>query len=403
MDAAKLRNSCICGNSEPYATCCAPYSEPRPGEGQEGQIREYRRVLHDLHMHLFPLRMLYQQYWEKLSQEDYPHHALMEDGDYGRSVVENFFWDYSVQYSDARPILRTAREIESRDLRLGHDLLQWSFIPLWPYFVVEADEQEAHLRQVGHGKVHKVWHDGRIPPPGHGVWLRLLPFRGQFYAGMARLATPGPVDPGHFEALAQSVCRDLGVRSTVAMRPDVHCDEWRRHGSLFLAQWRQMNYDAEVGRPERTLTAAPVMELSLPVRRGWTVELASHPKVKTLTEGRYEIRHRSLALARLELREGKLWLSLFDPVFASAVARIMASLGMDISESIHSVIEGIQLEPESGASMDAWLHAPHAGLGGQTPIQASTHDFGRRRLKILIAEMRSKGRDVSGLLKQLGL
>jgi hypothetical protein len=111
MDAAKLRNSCICGHSEPYVACCGPFAErPQGGLAPLDMLKEYRHALHELHMHLFPLRMLYQQYWEKLSQEEYPHHALMEDGDYGRAVVENFFWDYSVQFSDARPILRTARE-----------------------------------------------------------------------------------------------------------------------------------------------------------------------------------------------------------------------------------------------------------------------------------------------------
>ena len=28
MDASKLRNSCICGNTRPYLECCGPFAEP---------------------------------------------------------------------------------------------------------------------------------------------------------------------------------------------------------------------------------------------------------------------------------------------------------------------------------------------------------------------------------------
>jgi hypothetical protein len=49
------------------------------------------------------------------------------------------------------------------------------------------------------------------------------------------------------------------------------------------------------------------------------------------------------------------------------------------------------------------VHAPQASLNGQTPIQASTHDWGRRRLQQLLQEMAKHGRDVSILRKQLGI
>src|SRR4051812_44897768 len=154
MDASKLRNSCICGNTVPYLECCGRFADPlpvtasgpinatgpaeghgamdagsgiMPPEGEAALHYAFRHGLHELSMALFPLRAIYQAYWDKLSKEDYPHDLLMEDPDYGRSVVENFFWDYFVQYSDARPILRTARELEGKELRLAHDLMQWSY------------------------------------------------------------------------------------------------------------------------------------------------------------------------------------------------------------------------------------------------------------------------------------
>jgi Protein of unknown function (DUF2384) len=404
MDAAKLRNSCICGNSEPYASCCGRFAEkPESGFGVKAILGELRYALHELHMHLFPLRMLYQQYWEKLSQEAYPHHVLMEDGDYGRAIVEHFFWDYSVQFSDARPIMRAARELDGRDLRLGHDLLQWSFAPLWPYFVVECDENEAYLRQVGHAKMHRVLHDGRMPPPGHGVWIRLLSFRGKECVGMTRLATPQPIDPGHFDALLQASCQELGQKPKVSLRPDVHCDEWRRHGSLFLAQWRQLAYDSVVGRPSRTLSASPGLEIPTPNDIAWQADLSRHPKVRKLGEGRFEVRHRGLALARLESKGQRLILSLFDPVFAPAVHEILDGLGLRFDDLNREQAEPHDLGSHSSATWDAWMHIPHAALGGQTPIQASTHDFGRLRLRKLLHEMAKRGRDITEIMKQLRL
>ncbi|MDQ3002091.1 MAG: hypothetical protein M3Y08_12635, partial [Fibrobacterota bacterium] len=138
MDASKLRNSCICGNTRPYLECCGRFADPLPAEAETGFAAKggdaeialyhaFRHGHHELSMALFPLRALYQTYWERLTKEEYPHDVLMEDPEYGRAIVENFFWDHFVQYSDARPILRTARELEAKDLRLAHDLMQWSY------------------------------------------------------------------------------------------------------------------------------------------------------------------------------------------------------------------------------------------------------------------------------------
>src|SRR5690606_23953568 len=101
------------GNTLPYLECCGRYADPPAG----GNLSDpdsilytgFRHGMHDLSMALFPLRALYQAYWEKLTRDEFPHDLLMEDRDYGRAIIENFFWDHFVQYSDARPILRTAR------------------------------------------------------------------------------------------------------------------------------------------------------------------------------------------------------------------------------------------------------------------------------------------------------
>src|SRR3954470_20023034 len=88
MDASKLRNSCICGNTRPYLECCGRYADPQPAgsadapDSEAASYHAFRHGLHELSTALFPLRSLYQAYWEKLGKEDYPHDLLMEDADY---------------------------------------------------------------------------------------------------------------------------------------------------------------------------------------------------------------------------------------------------------------------------------------------------------------------------------
>lgn len=364
-------------------------------------------------MALFPLRALYQAYWEKLTKEDYPHDMLMEDADYGRSIVENFFWDHFVQYSDARPILRTARELEGKDLRLAHDLMQWSYAPLWIYRVLERNPKTARLANLGNGKTHVVHHAGRFPERGECVLTRILGFRGREYCGHASLAfASGPGEarvaaaagstksPDRVEALLRAACRELGVKPTVTLRPDVHCEEWRRHGAVFLALWRAENYDSVVGRPVRGSGAAQVLSLPLDDRDGVISAMASARDARPAGSGMWDLRYRALRLGRVEIKGGTLSVTLADQAFRTHVKDWLRDrLGVGSSGS---AVSGAQ-PGESPDSRDIWLHAPLDALNGQSPLQASGHDWGRRRLQSLLKEMSDRGRDVSPLRERLGI
>lgn len=432
MDASKLRNSCICGNTRPYLECCGPFAEPtaapgspRSGEAApreaagdlrhhpqfaEGKVQEegdglyygFRHCLHELSMALFPLRALYQAYWEKIGKEDYPHDLLMEDPDYGRAVLEDFFWDYFVQYSDARPILRTARELEGKDLRLAHDLIQWSYAPFWFYRVEERSPSEARLRNLGNGKVHRVRHADRLPEVGAGLITRLLPFRGREFCGHAVLPFSPSLSAERLEAMFRASCRELKVKPSVTLRPDVHCEEWRRHGSVFLALWRAETYDARVGRPTRGTGPATVLEAAVRDLPALHSELESAPETRPTGPGQWELRYRALCLARLEAKGGALHARLTDPGFRGYVrdwldgrlGRVVSLPGAGASDT---------LPGEGTAELDLWVHTPLDALNGQTPIQASTHDLGRRRLQLILKDMVKQGRDVASLRRQLGL
>lgn len=420
MDASKLRNSCICGNTRPYLECCGRYADPQSApdagdpagaDADAALYHAFRHGLHELSMALFPLRSLYQAYWEKLAKEDYPHDLLMEDADYARAIVECFFWDHFVQYSDARPILRTARELEGKDLRLAHDLMQWSYAPLWFYRVVERNERTARLANLGNLKTHVVAHGGRMPQAGEGVLTRILPFRGREFCGHAALAfsdgesPAGPARAARLDALFRAGCRELGVKPSVTLRPDVHCDEWRRHGSVFLGMWRAEVYDAAVGRPSRSAggePAPPVFHLAVKRREALLDALARAPDARASGPGQWEMRFHSLRLARMELKGGNLLVTLADAAFrAHARDWLGARLGEAVSPPDEGLVES--LPGDSAESQDAWIHTPLDALNGQTPIQASGHDLGRRRLNLILKDMIRQGRDVVSLRKQLGL
>lgn len=412
MDASKLRNSCICGNTLPYLECCGPFAEaagqgakgahpvPEPQDADEALYRSFRHGLHELSMALFPLRALYQAYWDKLSKEDYPHDLLMGDPDYGRAVMEAFFWDYFVQYSDARPILRTARDIEGKDLRLSHDLMQWSYAPMWFYWVEERTPHEARLRNPGNGKAHVVRHGDRLPPAGDAVLTRLLPFRGQEFCGHAALALSNTGDTSRLDALFRGACRDLRVKTSVTLRPDVHGEEWRRHGAVFLALWRAETYDARVGRPSRPPAASPPMTIPLGERDPAAL-MGGRDGFEAVESGpaSWDLRYRALRLARLEARGRNLVVTLADAAFREAVAEwldgfVPGALAAAGREST---------DPGEGAEQDEWLGIPQEALNGQTPIEASSHDWGRRRLHLLLADMAKQGRDTASLRTRLGL
>lgn len=370
-------------------------------EGEAALHYAFRHGLHELSMALFPLRAIYQAYWEKLSKEDYPHDMLMEDPDYGRSVVENFFWDYFVQYSDARPILRTARELEGKEIRLAHDLMQWSYSPLWFYRVQDRNAKTAKLLNLGNNKIHTVHHAGTLPGPGAGLLTRILPFRGREFCGHAALILDAGSSADRLEPLFRAGCRELGVKPSVTLRPDVHCEEWRRHGSAFLSLWRAEIYDAMVGRPQRGSGVPPVHNLAISDRAALLEALEAAPEAVPAGAGTWDLKHRALRLARLELRGGNLAVTLSDAAFRAPVRDLLqARLGL--AAALAS--ETAKPAPGPGtASQDIWMHAPIDALNGQSPIQASTHDWGRRRLQALLKDMMKEGLDVTSLRRQLGL
>jgi hypothetical protein len=404
MDAVKLKNSCICGNTLPYAECCGLFGKLEDLSAASPHDA-FRRDLHDLYMYLFPLRNLYQAYWERLSQEEYPHHLLMADPDYGRAVMANFFWDYSVQFSDARPILRAARDVEVKNIRLANDFRQWSLAPLWLWRVVESDAERAHIRMLDSGKSLRVEHGGTLPGPGGLFAGRILTHRGREHVHPAVLAFPAGMEEGMRDRL-RAVCRNLGVQSGSGLRPDVQCEEWRNHGALTLGLWREVLYDARVGVPARTVAAPHAFRLPMPGRGDTARNLRTSGAI-SLDPNRFELRYRALALARLEVEsegaDGWLRVTLLDEAYRSHVLHWLADhLDASARMPVAAITPGSTPLPGEGEWL-AWTRAPHDGLGGETPLEASRHDFGRRRLDGVLSRLELRREEASALRRHLGL
>jgi hypothetical protein len=291
--------------------------------------------------------------------------------------------------------------------------MQWSYAPLWFYRVVERSERTARLANPGNLKTHLVFHAGRMPAAGAGVLTRILPFRGREYCGHALLAFAeglsaegGSGGALRFDSVFRAGCRELGVKPSVTLRPDVHCEEWRRHACAFLALWRGETYDAAVGRPARTPGAAPasgpVFNLAVRARDDLLAALSRSPEVRPSGTGQWDLRFRNLRTARLEIKGGNLLVTLADAAFRAHVRDWIAGrLGAAVSPPEDGEVETV---PGDGAeAQDMWIHTPLDVLNGQTPLQASAHDLGRRRLHLILRDMIRQGRDVASLKKQLGL
>src|SRR5690606_30856672 len=101
-----------------------------------------------------------------------------------------------------------------------------------------------------------------------------------------------------------------------------------------------------------------------------------------LDPSRFDLRHRALTLARLELEPGE-WLqvTLLDEAYRPAVLHWLADHLDAVEEGAPDLGSAISARFPGAMDWDLWAHNPREELGGETPLQASRHDFGRRRLE----------------------
>jgi hypothetical protein len=292
--------------------------------------------------------------------------------------------------------------VEERNLRQANDFRQWSLAPLWIWEVIATEGEAARIRMAGSTRTLRVAHDGELPGPGGLFAGRVLTHRGKEHVHPAVLAIPAGSEDSALERLREAA-RLLGVRSPAGLRPDVQCDEWRRHGAAVLEVWRHAAYDARVGAPGRTMTPSRAFRLPISGRLDAARRLRAGGATP-LDPARFDLRHRALTLARLELEPGD-WLqvTLLDEAYRPAVLHWLGDHLDAAADVFPDAMHAVTARFPGAMEWDLWAHSPREELGGETPLQASRHDFGRRRLENLLASLTLADEARASLRGRLGL
>ncbi len=419
MDSSKLRNSCVCGNSLPYLECCGVYCEkpiePIPirntSVSKETAYQLYRYRLHELFIALLSLREFYQSYWESLAEEDFPVETLMDDPDFGRAIIESFFWDYFTKYSESRPILRIARHVEGDDLKAANDYITWSMSPLWAYRIDQITPAGVLVRNLGNDKMHLL-HPQSVPPnleAGMGLITRIVPFQGYEFCASSALVFPKEEGLSFLRSEFKLACQELGVKPGVALRPDVHTREWSHHSSLLRRIWRRYHYDRILGRPHQKPLKPLRLEFWVKDSENIHKRLSGASGIRILKNNRFEHRFRYLKVSEITLFETALVSVLSDFSFESYFCQwLHRELGDTLPEEVWVPFDRSEKKLASnetlpGENPDQWLKTNRLDLNGQSPLEAATHDFGRRRLRELLEQFEKQGSNTEYLRKQLQL
>src|SRR5690606_15255687 len=123
-----------------------------------------------------------------------------------------------------------------------------------------------------------------------------------------------------------------------------------------------------------------------------------------LDPARFDLRHRALTLARLELEPGD-WLqvTLHDEAYRPAVLHWLADHLDTAPADLPDVPPLGNVDFPGAREWELWAKCPRDELNGETPLQAGRHDFGRRRLETLLAHLTLGDDTRAQLRRRLGL
>jgi hypothetical protein len=137
------------------------------------------------------------------------------------------------------------------------------------------------------------------------------------------------------------------------------------------------------------------------LRLGGAVSLDGRPN-----GSRFDLRYRALTLARLEIEsDGWLNVTLLDEAYRS---HVFHWLGDHLDASARAIGPALQAAREPSAlpapgQWAEWARTPHVSLGGETPLEAGAHDFGRRRLTAVLSSLSINDDELTALRQHLGL
>ncbi|MCB9497098.1 MAG: SEC-C domain-containing protein [Fibrobacteria bacterium] len=227
---------CPCQSGKAFAACCARFADAPHLSGSVPVARAHaslRRHLLDLCRSAADLPELWFACLDEFTDPE--REALGTVERLQQPFLDHFIWDWFRKYSEARPIARIARTLETTDLRQATRLDQWSLSPWQPWEILGARGGTWEVRRLGTDHVSTIQRTfpSTSVRKGDGAVFRLLPHLGHEFAGLSVMRFAGARGLAGLEHSWDEICRTAGIRPSTKLRPDVHNELWHSvHMSL---------------------------------------------------------------------------------------------------------------------------------------------------------------------------
>lgn len=220
---------CPCQSGKDYAACCEPFAEAPALSGETAPSQARASLRHQL-LSLARTAADLPELWFACLDELTEAERIALDGTpaLAQPFLEHFLWDWFRKYSEARPISRQARAIESSDLRQSRRLEEWGLASWEPWEVLGAIGGTWELARIGSDRTLHVRpsFEHQIARKGDGIVCRILPHLGHDFTGLSVVRFPGAKGLRHLKSSWTRIAREVGVSTSVRIRPDVHNELW---------------------------------------------------------------------------------------------------------------------------------------------------------------------------------
>jgi hypothetical protein len=242
---------CPCLSGRTLDECCGPF-EKAPAISGSVPVRDARASLRRNLLNLVRHVQSYMEVWFSFADSIPPEfHAPLPDRpawELEQTRLELYLWDYFQQISQARPILRIARDVEPTDLRFANRLDDWSLRPWEPFEALRRhpENDSWDLRNLASGKpVHAhLAYAHHALAKGDVFAARILAHGGHSFTGLSLLHFPRKDGPTGLVELWKKICKRHGVTPLTQLRPDVHNEIWFDFHLSVMEHWAALPDDA---------------------------------------------------------------------------------------------------------------------------------------------------------------
>ncbi len=260
-------NSCPCLSGRAFAACCGPYARAKAISGEVSSplaLASLRHHLLELLEHVPDLEEVWFAFADELAPRLHGPLLSRSPWELEQGRLDLFLWDFFQKISLARPILRIARDLETRDLRLASRLDDWSLRPWEAFELVRLQESTKiwELRSLATGKevhVHPSFahHQCQV---GDGLLTRVLKHGGHSFTGLSLLRFPGAAGRAYLDKGVRELLARHGLPVATQLRPDIHNELWFSFHRALLELWADMPIPGKpLTKAARRKKAAPAV------------------------------------------------------------------------------------------------------------------------------------------------